>query len=262
MRKFKLPGVPLAMSLLIIAVALSLTGSAAAGPPASEVDSEATRILKKMTDHVSGLEKFSLDTDNMLEDVLESGQKIQFDFTSTVTIRRPDRLRAEQTGDLFKQLIVYDGKDLTIHNPSDGYFASTPAPDNLDDLLHFARDVLDMVPPTGDMVFTNSYDLLTANITSGMVIGKSLVGGVRCDHIAFRTALVDWQVWISEGDEPLPYKYVLTTRDDLAQPQYIVLMSNWNTNPKVDDEMFEFTPPVGAQEIEFLRMDTGQTNLR
>lgn len=262
MRRFFLPGVFSARSLLFLAVTLSLIVTPAALSQASEVEPESTRILKKMTDFVNGLDKFSLDTDNMLEEVLESGQKIMFDFTASTTIKRPDRLRSEQTGDLFQQLVVYDGKALTIHNPQDGFYASTAVPDNIDDLLHFARDVLDIVPPTGDMVFTNSYELLTANLTAGMVIGKSMVGGVRCDHLAFRTPLVDWQVWISDGDEPLPYKYVLTTRDDPAQPQYIVLMSNWNTRPKVDEGMFEFTPPAGAQEIDFLRLDTGQTNLR
>jgi hypothetical protein len=107
------------------------------------------------------------------------------------------------------------------------------------------------------MVFTNAYDLLTASITEGVVVGKSIVGGVKCDHLAFRTPVVDWQIWIADGDEPLPHKYVLTTMDDPAYPQYLVLMSNWNVTPDIDEEMFMFTSPPGATEIEFLRSDAG-----
>jgi hypothetical protein len=226
------------------------------------VDPDATRILKRMTDYVGGLEKFSLDTDNMLDEVLVSGQKIQYDFTTTVTVRRPNRLRAERTGDLFRQLIIYDGTTLTILNPDDDYYATVAAPDNIDDLLHFARDTLDIVPPVGDVVFTNAFELLTAGLTSGAVVGKSMVGGVKCDHLAFTSPLVDWQIWIAEGDRPLPYKYVLTTKDDPVHPQYIVLMSNWDVAPKVTDSMFEFTPPVGAKKTDFIRMDTGHAVMR
>jgi hypothetical protein len=244
--------------VLVLATLVSPSGVVPAGAQESAIEPEATRLLKRMTDYVSDLQRFSVDTDNMLEDVLVTGQKIQYDFTSTVKIQRPDKLRVERTGDLLRQVLVYDGKNLTIHNPQDNYFATTDAPDNIDDLLHFARDTLDIVPPTGDMIYTNAYELLTAGVIEGFVVGKSMVDGVRCDHLAFRTPLVDWQIWISDGDQPLPHKYVLTTMDDPAHPQYLVLMSEWDVSPRFDAADFSFNQPVGAQQIEFLRMDAGQ----
>ena len=81
-------------------------------------------------------------------------------------------------------------------------------------------------------------------------------------HLAFRGPVVDWQIWIADGDKPLPRKYVITTRGDPAQPQYMVLMSNWNVAPKVSDAMFRFTPPQGAKKTDFLRLDTGDTSVR
>jgi hypothetical protein len=50
-------------------------------------------------------------------------------------------------------------------------------------------------------------------------------------------------------------KYVLTTMDDPSYPQYLVLMENWDTAPEVDDTLFTFTPPEGAKQTEFLRLD-------
>ena len=253
MMKVKTAG--LALVLGIIALSVSSIPVQAEGPA---IEPEAKQLLKRMTDYLAGLDKFSVDTDNMLEDVLVSGQKIQYDFTATVGIQRPDKVRAERTGDLFQQVIVYDGKTLTIYNPGDNYYAQAAAPDNIDDTLHFARDTLDFVPPIGDVVYTDAYELLMTSVTEGFVVGKSMVGGVRCDHLAFRTPVVDWQIWIADGDEPLPYKYVLTTMDDPAQPQYLVLISNWNVTPSFDTTHFQFTKPEGAKEIDFLRMDTGQ----
>ena len=229
----------------------------AARAEGSAIEPEATRLLKRMTDYLGGLEEFGVQAENWLEDVSVSGEKTQNGFTSSVKIQRPNRLWAERTTHDSKQEFLYDGKTLTIYNPKTNHFASESAPDNLDDTLHFARDTLDVVPPVGDLIFSNAYDLLTAQITSGKVIGKALVDGVVCDHLAFRSPLVDWQVWIAEGDEPLPYRYVLTTMDDPAYPQYTVTMSNWNPELKFDKKVFEFIKPAGATQIEFLRSDTG-----
>ena len=243
-------------------IALSVTAPTDVRAQVPAVEPDATRILKRMTDYLGRLQRFSLDTENMLDDVLVSGEKIQNDFTASLVLQRPNKLRAERTAYLFKQLFVYDGKTLTMYNPEDNYYAAAAAPDGIDGMLHFARDTLDIVPPVGDLVFTDAFDLLTASVTSGGVVGKAVVGGVQCDHLFFSSPLVDWQIWIADGDRPLPYKYVLTTKDDPVHPQYIVLMSNWNIAPEVNDALFEFTPPQGVKEIEFIRMDTGRTGMR
>lgn len=243
-------------------ITLSVTTPTDVRAQESTVDPDAARILKRMTDYISGMQRFSLHTVTMLEEVLESGQKIQHDLSATMVIQRPNKLQAKQTGFRFDQKFFYDGKTLTIYNEQDNYYASVAAPDNIDALLHFARDELDIVPPTGDIVFTNAFDLLTASVTSGWVVGKAVVDGVECDHLAFTGPLVDWQIWIADGERPLPYKYVLTTNDDPAYPEYIVLMSDWDVSPEVNDAMFEFTPPRDAKETELMPMDPGAAGMR
>jgi len=238
----------------LCAVALVGTvGVASAGTPNAEPD--ALQILKKMTDYLSGLENFSMHTENTFEDVLDSGQKVQYNFASSVVISRPNKLRAERMDGQENQVIVYDGEMLSIYEGSHDLYAEISAPDNLDDLLHFSRDVLDLVPPAGDMVFINAYELLSAGLTSGFVVGKAVIGGVMCTQLAFTTPVVDWQVWIADGDKPLPVKYALTTRDDPAQPQYIALISNWNTDPLISAGIFEFKIPATAMETEFVLFD-------
>jgi hypothetical protein len=242
-------------------LALPLAVPTEVGAQAPAVDPEATRLFQRMTDYLGSLDRFSLHTGNTIEDVLESGQKIQYDFVTSVVVQRPDKLRAERTGDLIDQVVVYDGKTLTIYEAGKSYYAVADAPDNIDDVLHFARDTLDLVPPSGDLIYTNSFELLTDPVTSGMVVGKSVIDGVMCDHLAFSGPVVDWQIWIADGDKPLPYKYVITTKDDPAQPQYILMMSDWSVEPKLKDALFKFKAPKDATKIDFLRMDDGQTSM-
>ena len=249
------------LSLLgMLALPLAVPMKVRAEEPA--VEPAATKILQRMTDYLGGLDQFTLHTENMLEEVLETGQKIQYDFSTCVAIQRPDKLRAKRTGDLVNQLLIYDGKTLTMLDAGKDYYAVIDAPDNIDDTLHFARDVLDIVPPSGDLVYTNAFELLTGPVTSGMVVGKSVIGGVRCDHLAFSGPVVDWQVWIADGEKPLPYKYVITTKDDPAQPQYIVMMSDWDIAPDLEKASFKFTAPDDAKKVDFLRLDSGHTSLR
>jgi hypothetical protein len=253
----------MAAALLALgALAVSATVSTEVRAQAPAVDPAATQILRRMTDYLGNLQRFSLDTQNTIEAVYDSGQKIQYDLSTTVLVQRPNKVRADRKGDLVSQVVIYDGKTLTVYNATNKYYAVAAAPDNIDDALHFARDTLDIVPPSGDLIYSNSFDLLTAGVTSGTLVGKSMIGGVKCDHLAFRGPVVDWQIWIADGDQPLPRKYSITTRDDPAQPGYWVLMSNWNVAPNVSDASFRFTPPQGAKETEFLRLDAGGTSAR
>jgi len=257
------PGVRAAVGLGVAAVALAVAlgspqGVASAGEIGKwggPIDPDALQILKSMTDYLGSQQRFSMHTENTYEDVLETGQKIQFQFSSSIVAQRPDKLRAERSDGMTSQL--YDGEVLTMHEGGSDFFATVTAPDNLDDLLVFARDELDLVPPTGDMIFTNAFELLTASVTSGFVVGTTVIDGVSCYHLAFTTPVVDWQVWIAEGDKPLPYRYVLTTRDDPAQPQFVTVISNWNTTPKIDAETFAFEASETAIEIDFIGIDAG-----
>ena len=242
---------------------IAVAGDAsAAGKWGGPIDPDALQILKGMTDYLGSLQRFAMHTENTYEDVLETGQKIQFGFSTDIVVQRPDKMRAERTEGAANQLFIYDGAKLSIHEAGVGFFATVEVPDTIDDFLHFARDTLGLVPPAGDMIFSNSFELLTAGVISGFVVGEAEIGGVRCHHLAFTTSVVDWQVWIAEGDTPLPYRYVLTTRDDPAQPQFVTVVSDWNTTPKIADGTFTFDPPSNAVEIDFIRADAGTASAR
>ncbi len=41
-------------------------------------------------------------------------------------------------------------------------------------------------------------------------------------------------------------------KDETGQPQFRADLSNWNLAPEVSDALFTFTPPNGADRIQFL----------
>jgi len=93
-------------------------------------------------------------------------------------------------------------------------------------------------------------------VISGVDLGPAVVDGVTCEHLAFRAAKVDWQIWVQPGRKPLPLMYIITSKWVTGAPQYIVHLRNWNVNPTIDRQRFVFVPPQGARKL-----DTIPTNV-
>ena len=165
----------------LAAMAFALPSSAAAQP--AGIDPQATKLVKASTDFLASQKRFSAETRSSLEVVLTSGQKIQFDHLARLSVQRPNKLRADRTGDLVEQSFYYDGKSLTLLNPGDKHFATVVAPGTLEEMLDMAQTKLDIVAPAGDLIRKNAYDILMTDVTQGFVVGKGVVEGVRSDAL-------------------------------------------------------------------------------
>jgi hypothetical protein len=93
--------------------------------------------------------------------------------------------------------------------------------------------------------------------SSGFVVGPSVVAGVKSTHLAFRGAEVDWQIWIEDGDKPLPRKFILTSKQVKGEPEFTVVIRSYDLAPKLTDKEFVFAAPKGAKKIEFLNLTAG-----
>ena len=218
------------------------------------IDPQAEKLLRRMSDYLASRQQFTVKAESTLEVVLTSGQKIQFDSPATLEVSRPNKLRAHRKGDLANQEFFYDGKTLTLYNPKENLYATTAAPPTIDETLDFAREKLDIIAPASELLYKNAAEKMLKEASSGFVVGPSVVGGVKCTHLAFRGAEVDWQIWIEDGAKPLPRKFILTSKKVTGEPQFIVLIRSWDVGPKFTDKEFTFVPPKGAKKIEFLQL--------
>ena len=98
----------------------------------SGMQPEAEKLVRRMGDYLAGHQQFSLKAESTIEAVLATGQKIQFDSPATLTLSRPNKLRAHRRGDITNQEFFYDGKTLTLYNPKENLYATTSAPATLD----------------------------------------------------------------------------------------------------------------------------------
>jgi hypothetical protein len=246
--KFRMASAWFALGML----ALLATVSTDARAQAPAVDPAAVQVLKRMTDFLDGLQRFSVKAESVLEEQHASGHRVDRDFTASVTVRRPNKLRAARMGGLMDQRFYYDGKTLTLFNPSLKVYGSKPAPATIEKMIDFARETVGILLPSADLLYRNAFPLLMQDVNLAVVVGKTVIGGVKCDHLLFSRPEVDFQVWVAEGKRPWPLKYVVTETGTPALLSITTVLSDWNLKPAVDDALFTFIPPKGAQSISFM----------
>lgn len=250
--KIKMTHYLLALHLALLGCSSAPSVSAEAPDVVSEVaniEPEADAILKQMSDYLAGIQKFEMTGHSSIESVLDSGQKIMLDFSNKLAVRRPNKFFSSRIGEDVDQRFAYDGKSFTLNNDQDKVYASIAAPDTISKALDFTLAQYNITAPGIDLLHKNSYERLSNALLSGFYVGKSVIDGIECHHLAFRNTEVDWQIWIQTGNKPLPKKYLITSRWITGSPQYTTTM-DWNLAPDFSDNLFNFVVPKEAKRVD------------
>jgi hypothetical protein len=220
---------------------------------AGGIDQKADAQLHKMSDYLAGLNTFRVDTTTVDETkVTEAGQKIQVLAHSKFAVKRPGEMRIERVSPNGHVVFRDDGKQFSLYNSDKNIYATAPAPGNLDQAADNARMQLQVDAPGVDLLASNPYAALTEGATEGRYIGlEPMGGGVMAHHLAVTKKDVSYQIWIKDGAQPVPLRYVVTGKDMKGLPQFTIDLHNWQPNAPVSNDSFEFTPPAGAKQVAF-----------
>jgi hypothetical protein len=222
--------------------------------PASAQDAtgpDADHILKAMATHLGSLKAFSFNYETDTEIIDSAGQKLQFSASGTMALARQGKLKVTRKVPDSDAAIYFDGKMISLYGKTHNVYAQIASPGpTVDEAIGEFRMATGLDVPGADLMVADPYTALTEDTEEGAVIGTAYVDGVKCEHLAFRNHEVDWQIWISMGDQPLPMKYVITTKWLTGAPEYSLQMTNWAMDPSFNDSEFAFTPPADARKIE------------
>ena len=109
--------------------------------------------------------------------------------------------------------------------------------------------------PAADLIYRNAFPLMMQDVTLAVVVGKPVVRGVKYAHLLFSRPGVDFQIWVTEGKQPLPRRYIVTETGTPAILSVSTILTDWNIAPAVDDAQFKFVPPKGAMAITFMPLE-------
>jgi hypothetical protein len=174
-------------------------------------------------------------------------------------MERPSRFQVTRKGRFADVALFFDGSKLTVYGKTANAYLQKDVAGTIDQAIAALEAESGLSLPGADLLLSNPYKVLTSGVTSSGYHGMANVGGVQCHHLAFRTPQIDWQIWVKDGAEPLPMKYVITTKWLAGAPQYSVELSNWNTKPAITADNFKFAVPQGAKRLQALAVDeTGE----
>lgn len=219
---------------------------------ADGIDPEADKILKSMSSYLAETKAFSVNADIDVELVTKDGQKLQFSSFATVVLQRPNKFQIERRGMVADAKLIFDGKTLTLYSNKRNVYAQIGVEGSIDDAIRTFELETGIPAPGADILFANPYAILSTGVENSTYLGTTYVNGIECHHLAFREDEVDWQIWIQVGDQPLPMKYVITSKWQTAAPQYEIRLRDWVINPEINDSLFTFSAPQGATKLESL----------
>jgi len=230
--------------------------------PAKTAEVDPKQVLRQMCDYLNSLKEFSFKGEVTDDLTYEAGNKLQFAFGLEGYVKRPDNIRLNAKGDLQNKEFFYDGKAITIYDTVKKAYATAPMPSTIDEALAKASSDYGIRLIPAQLAKTNLFEQITKGVEDEVYVGEGMVFGVKCHHVAFDNGKVVGQFWVEATDKPLLRKVVLTYKDVDFSPQWTLYLTDWNVSPQLADNLFTFTPPQGAEKIDFMTLKKAEAPKR
>jgi hypothetical protein len=232
---------------------IDFVSSALAAPASTDsaraASANAKNSLKAMSNYMASQKAISFDYDSQLEVVSKQNQKLGLASSGAITLNRPDKVRVTRHGGFANVEFVFDGTTVKMLGKDANLYSQLDSPGTIDQLVDVLRDKYKRPVPGADLLMSNVYDQLMPEVVDAKDLGSGVINGVECDHFAFRTKDVDWQMWVAQGPRPYPCRYVITSPHVNGSPQYTIDVRSWKTGQDVAADRFTLDIPAGAKKL-------------
>ncbi len=206
----------------------------------------------RMAAFLAGAPRFEAKMRSSHDAMQKSGEKIEFAESRRIVLSRPDRLRVEsERSDGTRRLTVFTGKEIVVLDANRNVDASTLQPGSIDASVDYLVQDLGLRLPLAALLLTRLPAELDKGLRTVRYVEKTAISGAPAHHIAARARDEDIQVWVADGERPLPLRVVVTYRKAPGQPQLRAQFENWTLAPASDDATFAPLLPEDAQRIAF-----------
>ena len=234
---------------MVLVILLACPGAASA-----DDGSEATidGILKAMTDTLTGAKSITLHVEKTFDDILVTGQKVQYSGAIDIALRRPDRLYVSYGDDFTSREVWFDGDHLVLQDHMARVHGQLSAAKTVDATLDEVAEKYNVVMPLAGLLGDDLLEQIDKNEFFKLYVALSDVEGVPAHQLLLSGETVDWQIWIDAGETPWPLKIVVTDITEPSQPQKTFLFTDWNLDADLADSMFIPVIPEDSALAAFL----------
>jgi len=256
LRHLSLAGLVAAAVGLSSAGAPAQEGSEPQAPPeeASLIDPRAEERLRAVSDLLAGADTLTFRAVSFFDEVRESGIQIKRFIVHDVQVDRPGRLAFTSTfDDGTVRQGWYDGETLTVAMPDADRYMRIEAPGDIDALLDLMQQDYDLNLPLADILYSDVYAAQEPYLLSALHLGERILEDQRLDHLSMESTGADWQLWLEQGERPLPRRMVIEFVAAEGQPEYMATFASWTLNEPIDPATFTAEIPEGWEQVEPVR---------
>jgi hypothetical protein len=235
------------VTILLIAGPIAAFGQSTPSAEPSPED-----LLRQMSEELKSAAAFRFHAEINYDEVLISGQKLQYAGAVDVTVRRPNGIYIDYRDDVSAKRFWYDGKTGTLLDVVQAKYSTADLPGEIDAAVDELRARYDLTLPLGTLISSDVFATIEERALAWGYIGVHDVEGTLAHHIAIVGENTDLQVWIQKDGRPLLLKFVVTYKSTPSAPQYEAVLMDWELGAKVAADSFTPALPKGAKKIEFL----------
>ncbi len=242
----------LASLLASVAIGVTPAGSVAhaASPPKPAISEDASSALARMGATLQAKE-FSFQARTIRVYADQNGELLHIAHTFKVTMRRPDRLLVDGTGDDGPRKLIYDGKTTVLVLDDGKKYVSLPVPPTIDGMMQVVMGHFGVDFPLADFLTAAPSKAFLTGVTAGRQVNMVTIDGVQCRHLVFsQPPGIELELWLENSDQSLPRRLIVTYRSLPDKPNFVAEMSDWNFSVHPSDAEFTFEPPQGAERLQ------------
>lgn len=239
----------LTLAAVISLAAAGYTVTRAANLPKPAISEDASAALARMGMTLQAKEfSFQARTIRVYSD--RGGELLHIAHQFKVTVRRPDRLLVDGTGDDGPRKLIYDGKTAVLVLNDGRQYASIPVPDTIEGMMQVVMGHFGVDFPLADFLMNSPDKAFLTGVTAGRQVDMVTIDGVPCRHLVFsQPPGIELELWLEDNDRSLPRRLIVTYRSLPGEPNFVAEMSDWNFTTHPSDVEFEFKPPEGAERL-------------
>jgi hypothetical protein len=215
----------------------------------SKIDTVAVSILDHMSAIIGDLNSCSVTIHSNYDLHSKSLGLIKHSDEEKLYMRGPDKLLVTSEGDKGSREFFYNGKTLSYYSFDKNQYGQIDAPSSIMNMIDSVNKDYGIEFPAADFFYPTFIDDIISNAKNLYYLGITKVDGRECFHVAGTAKDKTFQFWISNDAFYLPVKVVIVYTSEEMNPQYEAVLSDWQVNPVLPDNLFNFLAPPKAKKI-------------
>jgi len=213
-------------------------------------------LLRQMSRTLAAAQTFTYNSEEHKQRVRSNGEKVEEVTRRAVRVKRPDGIAFVSSDENHDGAGWYDGQNVTFVSNKNKVWARGPMPPTIDEALDFFAAEYGVAIPTADLLYSSPYDALMTTDTTGGWVGEEKIGDQTCDHLAYKQAAVDWELWLTQDDRKVPRQLRIVYKTQPGSPWTRVEFTNFNPNAQLTSDAFVPNVPQDYRRIKMMRYGT------